>query len=77
MTGHWTAADVARELNLATPGAARKLLSRWRREGNPAGRSIGRDPITDIKLYDPDLVRAAREAMPGHGVRRTTTASEE
>jgi len=73
---HWTTADVARELGLASADSARRLLSRWRQEGNPAAIAVGRDPDTDAKLYDPDLIRAAHDARPGRGANlrsRTTT----
>ena len=75
-TEHWTTADVARELGLASADSARRLLSRLRQEGNPAATAVGRDPDTDAKLYDPDLIRVAHDARPGRGANlrsRTTT----
>jgi transposase-like protein len=59
----WTATDIARELGMASPAVARGWLRR-------AGvRMIRRDASTDAKLYDPEHVSQAREAMPGQGAR--------
>ncbi|MCW2901776.1 MAG: hypothetical protein JWO67_4041 [Streptosporangiaceae bacterium] len=59
----WSAVDIARELDMASDAVARGWVRRaglW---------MIRRDPTTDAKLYDPEQVRRAREAMPGQGAR--------
>jgi len=79
MSERWTTADIAAGFGI-TRSSARKLLSRLREEGNPAATAVGRDPRTDEKLYDPDLIRAAHNARPGRGANlrtRTTTTTTE
>jgi len=79
MSERWTTADIAAGFGI-TRSSARKLLSRLREEGNPAATAVGRDPRTDEKLYDPDLIRGAKELRPGRGANlrsRTTTEPKE
>ncbi|MFF1733734.1 hypothetical protein [Streptomyces sp. NPDC058247] len=66
----WTIADVAQYLDASSTGSARKTLSRW--DVKAVARQPGR---AGASLYDPNQVRAAREAAPGQGA-RTDRATE-
>jgi hypothetical protein len=62
----WSAAQVADHLGLASPGSARRTLSRWgvtavRHVPGPSGRIEAR--------YDPTQVRQAAANRPGRGHR--------
>jgi len=65
----WTTVDITRELGLASRESARTLISRWRKKGIPAGTPEWINPQTGERWYDPELVIAARAAMPGRGWR--------
>lgn len=62
----WTTDDIARELGLSDAATARSWVRRMRSRG--LLDAVDRDPVSDAKLYDPDAVRAAKDAMPGKGV---------
>lgn len=66
--GLWTIAEVADFLGAASTGSARKTLSRW------GVTAVARQPgRAGASLYDPEAVRAAREAAPGQGKRTDRT----
>ena len=65
----WTTADITRELDLSSREAARKLISRWRKKGIPAGTPVWIDPRTGERWYDAGMVTAAYDARPGRGWR--------
>lgn len=67
MTDRWTTEDIARELSLASPAAARSLIRRWRARGVRLDVEI--DELTGVKRYLPDQIRTARERDPGRGTR--------
>jgi len=72
----WTTADITRELDLSSREAARKLISRWRKKGIPAGTPVWIDPRTGERFYDAELVTAARAASRGRGWRAGQTDTD-
>ncbi|MCI3279200.1 hypothetical protein [Streptomyces cylindrosporus] len=69
--GLWTIAEVADYLGAASTGSARKTLSRW------GVTAVGRQPgRAGASLYDPEAVRAARDAAPGQGARTDRTTEK-
>ena len=76
MAQRWTTGDITRELELSSREAARKLISRWRKKRNPAGTPVLVNIQTGERWYDPELVTAARDAMPGRGWRAGQTDTD-
>lgn len=66
----WTIGQVVAYLGAASTGSARKTLSRW------GVAAVARQPgRAGASLYDPDQIRAAKEAAPGRGTRTDRKAS--
>lgn len=63
----WTAAQVAEYLGAASPGSARRTLSRW----GVQAAEYAHDPASGrvAARYRADDVRAAKTGRPGRGAR--------
>lgn len=62
MGDRWTTVDIARELGLRSPAVARSRIRRWRLAGIELDVEI--DPLTGVKHYRSDQIRAASAGSP-------------